>query len=54
MNATTLTRHGTNARKATELRNQAIRDAHAAGMSLRAIADAVGLSHSAVAKIVKR
>jgi hypothetical protein len=39
---------------ATDSRNEAIRSAHAAGLSLRAIAGAASLSHAAVAKIVHR
>jgi transposase-like protein len=49
-----LQRHGANARKARELRDQAIIDAHEDGMSLRVIAEAVGLSHTAIARIVKK
>jgi len=49
-----LTGAAARARTATIERDQFIRDAHAAGWSLRAIGDAAGLSHTAVAKIVKR
>lgn len=45
------------ARKASEAeaeRNRAIVEEHAAGVSLRAIAEAVGLSHMGVSKIVRR
>lgn len=38
----------------TERRDAAIREARAAGLSLRVIADACGLSHTAVAKIAAR
>jgi hypothetical protein len=38
----------------TETRNAAIREARAGGASLRSIAEAAGLSHTAVAKIVGR
>ena len=38
----------------TLARNGYIQQAHESGASLRAIAEAVGLSHAAVAKIVKR
>lgn len=41
-------------RRARSLRDQSIRAAHAAGHSLREIAEAAGLSHSAIAKIVAR
>lgn len=50
----TLARHGAAQRKATDRRNAAIRQAVADGASLREVADAVGLSHSAVARIVKK
>lgn len=50
----TLRRYGANARKATELRNGSIRDAHTDGMSLRVIAEAVGLSHMGVQRIVQQ
>ncbi len=35
-------------------RNELVREAHAAGASLREIADAVGLSHPGVKKIIER
>lgn len=38
----------------TAKRDQLIREAHAQGLSLRAIAEAVGLSHTGVAKILER
>jgi hypothetical protein len=38
----------------TEQRNQAILEARAAGYPLRTIADAAGLSHTAIAKILAR
>lgn len=40
--------------KWTAKRDAAIRQAHEEGLSLRAIATAVGLSHAGVAKIVRR
>jgi hypothetical protein len=46
--------HGAEVREATDTRNRAIRDAHDAGLPLRAIGEAVGLSHTAVASIVKK
>ena len=49
-----LARHGATQRKATDRRNEAIRQAVSDGASLREVADAVGLSHSAVARIVKK
>jgi hypothetical protein len=51
---TDLGAHGAEVREATDARNRAIRDAHADGLSLRAIGEAVGLSHTAVASIVKK
>lgn len=42
------------ARKATEMRDYWIREARAEGATFRAIGEAVGLSHTAVAKIVNR
>jgi helix-turn-helix protein len=41
-------------RLATEERDQWIRKAHAAGESLRTIAEAAGLSHTAIANILRR
>ena len=54
MDATTLARCGNKTREWTDKRDAAICAAHAEGMSLRDIADAVGLSHTGVAKIVRR
>jgi transcriptional regulator with XRE-family HTH domain len=42
------------ARDATQCRDAAIRDARAGGLSLRDIAEAAGLSHTAIAKILTR
>jgi hypothetical protein len=42
------------AREWTERRDRRIRAAVAAGGSLRAVAEAAGLSHTAVSKIAKR
>lgn len=42
------------AREWVELRDQAIRAAVNDGATLRAVGDAAGLSHTAVAKIVRR
>lgn len=42
------------AREASVARNEAIIRAHVAGLSLREIAAAAELSHTAIAKIVKR
>lgn len=42
------------AREATARRDEAIRQMHAEGASLRAIGEAAGLSHTAVAKILAR
>jgi transposase-like protein len=49
-----LERAGTRQREATEARNQAIAEAQQTGASLREIAEAVGLSHTAVARILKQ
>jgi len=49
-----LTKLGERVRVATDARDAAIRNAAAAGASLRAIGDAVGLSHTGVAKIIAR
>ena len=45
---------GTQVRELTILRDNAIRDAHDDDMSLRAIAEAVGMSHMGVQRIVQR
>ena len=45
---------GTQVRELTILRDDAIRDAHDDGLSLRAIAEAVGLSHMGVRRIVQQ
>jgi len=50
----TLRHRGTKQRYWTIRRDHAIRDAHADGMSLRAIAEAVGLSHMGVRRIVQQ
>jgi len=50
----TLRRYGTKQRELIFKRDVAIRDAHADGMSLRAIAEAVGLSHTGVQRIVQQ
>ena len=50
----TLRRYGTKQRELTYKRDVAIRAAHADGMSLRAIAEAVGLSHTGVQRIVRQ
>lgn len=42
------------ARTATEQRDYWIREARAGGSTLRAIAEAVGLSHTAIQKIMER
>lgn len=47
-------RYADAARTATERRDEAIAEARAAGMTLRAIGEAAGLSHVAVDKIVAR
>ena len=54
LNVGILRRRGQQYRRALQARNQAIVAAHEAGMSLRAIGEVVGLSHTAVAKIVHR
>ena len=54
MNEHTLARYGDNARQAVETRNEAICEAHGEGMSLRVIADAVGMSHMGVKRIIDR
>ena len=50
----TLRRYGTKQRELTVKRDNAIRDAHADGLSLRVIAEAVGLSHMGVRRIVQQ
>lgn len=42
------------ARDATLARDKAIRQMHAEGATLRAIAEAAGLTHTAIAKILAR
>ena len=49
-----LARHRDKVDAAIRRRDAAIRQAHDAGMSLRQIADAVGVSHMTVSAIVKR
>lgn len=49
-----LSRAGDKSREWTARRDDLIRDAVKAGGSLREVAELVGLSHTAVAKIVKR
>lgn len=49
-----VTRWSEEARAATVARNEAIRNMRDAGASLRQIAEAAGLSHGAVAKILAR
>ena len=49
-----LRHYGDAVNEATRLRNEAVRQAHNEGMSLRAIADAVGMSHMGVKRIVDR
>ena len=50
----TLRRYGTKQRELIFKRYVAIRDAHDDGMSLRAIAEAVGMSHMGVQRIVRQ
>ena len=50
----TLKRCGGKEREWKAKRDGAIRDAYADGMSLRAIAEAVGLSHTGVQRIVRQ
>ena len=45
---------GADSRTAIAHRDRAIVEAHDAGMSLRAIADAVGMSHMGVKRIIDR
>lgn len=47
-------RWATKAREATQRRDEAIRQASAEGASLRTIAEAAGLSHTAIAKILAK
>ena len=54
MNTETLRKVGAKQREWTDKRDQAIVQAHRDGMSLREVADAVGLSHMGVQAIVKR
>lgn len=53
MNAGEVRRWSQKAREATVRRNEAIRAMRAAGRPLMEIAEAAGLSHTAIAKIVK-
>ena len=50
----TLRRYGDKQREWTVKRDDAIRAAHADGLSLRVIAEAVGLSHMGVRRIVQQ
>ena len=50
----TLKRCGDKQREWTGKRDDAIRDAHDDGMSLRSIAEAVGMSHMGVQRIVQQ
>jgi len=50
----TLRRYGGKQRELTGKRDDAIRAAHADGLSLRVIAKAVGLSHMGVRRIVQQ
>lgn len=47
-------RHAAAARRETEARDEAIRAARAAGFTLRAIAEAAGLTHTGVQRVVRR
>lgn len=47
-------RHADTARAETTARDEAIRRARAAGHTLRAIAEAAGITHVGVAKILRR
>jgi lambda repressor-like predicted transcriptional regulator len=51
--AVTVARLAKKARDAKAERDKAIRAMHAAGASLRVIAEAAGLNHNTIAKIVK-
>jgi len=50
----TVERKSAAARDALAVRDEAIRSAVAAGLSLRVVAEAAGLSHAGVAKIAAR
>ena len=54
MDDTTLRKVGVKQREWTDKRDAAIVEAHRDGLSLRAIADAVGMSHMGVKRIVER
>ena len=54
MDTATLRRYGAKQREWTDKRDAAIVEAHRDGLSLRAIADAVGMSHMGVKRIVER
>ena len=54
MDATELAAIGADSRTAITHRDWAIVQAHDEGMSLRAIADAVGMSHMGVKRIIDR
>ena len=54
IDAATLRKVGAKQREWTDKRDAAIVEAHADGLSLRQIADAVGLSHTGVRRIVER
>lgn len=49
---TAVTRAAAKAASASQARDDAIRDAHAKGATIRAIAEAAGLSHSRVHQIL--
>jgi len=51
--AQTVARLSAKAREAKANRDKAIREMHATGASLRVIAEAAGLNHNTIAKIVK-
>ena len=54
MGADQLASIATTSSQALAKRNEAIRQAHDEGMSLRAIAEAVGMSHMGVKRIIDR
>ena len=54
MDARTLKRKAEAVAKAYDARDQAIREAHDEGWSLREIADVVGLHYTSVRKILRR